>query len=37
MKNVFPEGLGLSMISLAELYEGVYVSADPVFRAVPPL
>jgi tRNA(fMet)-specific endonuclease VapC len=25
-----PEGLALSIISLAELYEGVYYSRDPV-------
>ena len=29
LKELRPEGLGLSIISLAELYEGVYYSRDP--------
>jgi tRNA(fMet)-specific endonuclease VapC len=29
IKELRPEGLGVSIISLAELYEGVYSSRDP--------
>ena len=29
LRNLLDEGLGLSVISLAELYEGVYYSRDP--------
>lgn len=29
LKELKPQGLGLSIISLAELYEGVYFSRDP--------
>jgi tRNA(fMet)-specific endonuclease VapC len=30
LEELAPEGLALSIISLAELYEGVYYSRDPV-------
>ncbi len=30
LEELQPEGLGLSIASLAELYEGVYYSTDPV-------
>ena len=30
LEQLAPEGLALSMISLAELYEGVYYASDPV-------
>ena len=30
LEELVPEGLALSIISLAELYEGVYYSRDPV-------
>jgi len=30
LEELAPEGLALSIISLAELYEGVYYSTDPV-------
>ena len=30
LEELTPEGLALSIVSLAELYEGVYYSRDPV-------
>ena len=30
LERAVPEGIGFSMISLAELYEGVFTSDDPV-------
>ena len=30
LEDLAPEGLALSIISLAELYEGVYYSRDPI-------
>jgi len=29
LKNLRNQGLGISVVSLAELYEGIYYSADP--------
>ena len=30
LEALHPEGLGLSVVALAELYEGVYYSRDPM-------
>jgi len=36
LEELAPQGLALSIVSLAELYEGIYYSCDPVLSEESP-